>query len=72
MVKVGTVRFKTSDLLSYWPTEVGVLGNTEVEGFFIALMIKGAPSLVRAGFVTEIERDKVISRLDKLKKAQKF
>lgn len=72
MIKVGVVRFKMTDLLSYWPTDTGVLGNTEVKGNFIALMLKGAPSIVRAGFETKTQRDKVIARLDKMKKARDF
>jgi len=72
MITVGTVRFKLTDLMAYWDTEVGVLGNTEVQGFYIALMLKNAPALVRAGFQTKKERDSVIARLDKLKKARKF
>jgi hypothetical protein len=72
MITIGTVRIRLTDLMSYWPTDTGVLGRTQVEGHFIALMLKNAPALVRAGFESEADRDKVLARLDKLKKARKF
>lgn len=72
MIKIGTVRCRFSDLMSYWLTDTGVLGVSEVKGHFVALMLKGAPQIVRAGFETEQERDRVIRKLDKLKKARNF
>lgn len=71
-IMIGTVRLKLSDLMSYWPTDAGVLGQKHVEGNFVALMLRGAPAIVRAGFNTEEERDAMIRKLDKLRKAKKF
>jgi hypothetical protein len=72
MITFSTVRFKMVDLMSYWPTDVGVLGTTQVDGYYVALMLKGAPAIVRAGFSTKKERDAAIIRLDKMKKSRKF
>lgn len=72
MVTIGSVRIYLKDLMSYWPTEAGVLGQKHVEGHYVALMLRGAPALVRAGFNSEADRDTMIRKLDKLRKAKKF
>lgn len=71
-VTISTVRLKLTDLLSYWPTETGIIGPAHVDGHYIALMIKGAPQLVKAGFESETERDAALKKLDRLKKTKQF
>ena len=70
MILIGTVRCNMKDLMAYWPTESGVQGMKHVEGFFIALMLKNAPGVVRAGFETEKARDAMMRRLDKQRKVK--
>lgn len=72
MITIGSVRIRLSDLMSYWPTDAGVQGQKHVEGHFVALMLRNAPALVRAGFESEEARDEVIRKLDKLRRAKKF
>lgn len=66
LIQIGDVRFNLKDLMAFHEADVGVLGQKHVEGIYVNLILRGAPTPVKAAVETEEARTRVIAALDRL------
>lgn len=66
LIQIGDVRFNLKDLMAFHEADAGVLGQKHVEGIYVNLILRGAPTPVKAAVETEEARTRVMAALDKL------
>ena len=66
VLQIGDVRFLLKDLMAFHAADVGMIGQKPVEGIYINLVLKGAPTPIKAAVETEADRERVMAALEKL------
>lgn len=66
LLQIGNVRFNIKDLMAFHAADAGVIGQKHVEGIYVNLILRGAPTPVKAALHSEKERDRVLIHLDNM------